>query len=199
MITRVIFIDSRFPEKEKIAEIADVLRSGGIAAIPTETVFGLACNSRDEKAVNRLYEIKNRPADKSLVVQIADINQLLDYQVNITAELEGILSRFWPGPLTVIVETKYGAAGFRMPDNNTALSIIKELDFPLAVTSANLSGEKGLLCAKDVKSFFDGKIEIVVDDNTKAEGIASTVLDCTQAPFKILRRGPIAGELLSAL
>jgi L-threonylcarbamoyladenylate synthase len=195
MITRLVVINSSFPEDEKITEIAYILKSGGIAALPTETVFGLACNKCDKNAVNRLYEIKNRPADKNLVIQIADIAQLGYYQAHITPAIEEMLKNFWPGPLTVILKTRYGNTGFRMPDNNTTLSIIKKLDFPLAVTSANMSGEKDLSCAEDVKSFFDGKIQVVVEDNTKASGISSTVVDCTQLPFKILRPGSVAGKL----
>ena len=195
MTTRVVFIDNKFPDQNKIEEVVGILRAGGIAGIPTETVFGLACNRDDEEAVKRLYRIKNRPIDKFLVIQIADICRLLDYQVRITPEMERALSRFWPGPLTIIVDTKFGKTGFRMPDNKAALSIISKSDFPLAVTSANISGEKELLCAEDTRLVFDGKIEIVVDDRTKVKGIASTVLDCTQAPMKILRRGLIAEEV----
>jgi len=195
MTTRVVFVDNKFPEQDKIEEIVDILRAGGIAGIPTETVFGLACNRDDEAAVKRLYRIKNRPLDKFFVIQIADINRLLDYQVCITSRIEKILNRFWPGALTIIVETKYGKTGFRMPDNKTTLSIIRKSDFPLAVTSANISGEKDLLCAENVRLAFDAKIEVVVDDRTKAKGIVSTVLDCTQTPLKILRKGLIAEEV----
>jgi len=195
MTTRVVFVDNKFPEQDKIEEVVDVLRAGGIAGIPTETVFGLACNGNDANAVEKLYGIKNRPFDKSLVIQIADINKLLDHQVRMTSEIKNILSRFWPGSLTVIVDTKYGKTGFRMPDNKATLSIIRKSDFPLVVTSANLSGEKDLLCAEDTKLVFGEKIDVVVDDGTKARGIASTVLDCTQIPFKILREGSIAEEI----
>jgi len=195
MTTRVVFVDNQFPEKDKIEEVVDVLRAGGIAGIPTETVFGLACNGNDKNAVKKLCGIKNRPFDKSLVIQIADINKLLDHQVRMTSEIKNILNRFWPGPLTVIVDTKYGKTGFRMPDNKATLSIIRKSDFPLVVTSANLSGEKDLFCAEDTKVVFGEKIDVVVDDGTKARGIASTVLDCTQIPFKILREGSIAEEI----
>lgn len=195
MTTRVVFVDNKFPEQDKIKEIVDILRAGGIAGIPTETVFGLACNRDDEEAVKRLYRIKNRPLGKFFVIQIADINRLVDYQVRITSGIEKILNRFWPGALTIIVDTKYGKTGFRMPDNKTTLSIIRKSDFPLAVTSANISGEKDLLCAENVRLAFDAKIEVVVDDRTKAKGIASTVLDFTQTPFKILRKGLIAEEV----
>jgi L-threonylcarbamoyladenylate synthase len=195
MTARVILSNGSLSEQAKIKEIVDILRSGGIAGIPTETVFGLACNKNDENAVKRLYEIKNRPFDKSLVIQIAHIDKLLDYQPNLTEEIESIADRFWPGPLTIVLNTKYGKEGFRIPDNKTALSIIEKSDFPVAVTSANISGEKDLFSAEEVKNVFGDKIDIIIDDGTRAGGIASTVVDCTQIPFKILRKGMLAEEL----
>lgn len=198
MTTRVVLVEKEFPEPVRIKEVAGVLRKGGIAGIPTETVFGLACNANDENAVKRLYQIKHRPFDKSLVIQIADISKLLDYEAVVTPEIKEILSRFWPGPLTVIINTKCGKTGFRMPNHKTALAIIREADFPLAVTSANISGQADLICAEDVIRVFGGKIDIVVDDKTKSKGIVSTVLDCTQAPFRILRKGLLAQEICRA-
>ena len=195
MNTRIIRVDNKSPEQYKIQEIAGILRAGGIAGVPTETVFGLACNGQDNSTIKRIYDIKNRPAGKSLVIQIASIGKLAGYKVDTTPEINNILQKFWPGPLTVILNSKNGKTGFRIPDNKVMLSIIQQSDFPLAVTSANISGEKALFCAEDVKKVFDGKIDIVVDDKTQPTGIASTVIDCTQVPFKILRRGAFAEEI----
>jgi L-threonylcarbamoyladenylate synthase len=195
MTTKVIFVDSRLPAQDKIEEAVDILRAGGIVSIPTETVFGLACNADNRTAVEKLYKVKNRPPDKSFVIQIACASKLIDYGVRITPEMEDIVERFWPGPLTIIAETKKGKMGFRVPDNSTALLIINKAEFSLAVTSANLSGEDSLLCADDVMSAFAGKVQAVIDDGTRASGLASTILDCTQSPFKILRKGSIARQL----
>ena len=195
MITNVVSIDSMPPAKDKILQVVGVLRAGGIAGVPTETVFGLACNKNDKGAVKKLYDIKNRPADKFFVIQITGADALARYQAHVTPDIKDILNRFWPGPLTVILNTEYGSTGFRVPDNRTTLSIIREADFPIAVTSANYSGGKELACAEDVRRVFDGKIDVVVDDKTKAKGIVSTVLDCTRTPFKILRKGLIAKEI----
>ena len=195
MITRIITVNAEFPEKEKIAEAVDIIRAGGIACLPTETVFGLACNGDDNEAVKKMYEIKKRPENKKFVIQVADISQIIAYRPHIELEIKIILGKFWPGPLTVILNTKYGKTGFRMPDNKTTLAVIREADFPLMVTSANISGEKSLLSAKDAISVFNGLIEVVVNDKTKAKGIASTVLDCSEKPFKILRKGPLGQAL----
>ena len=147
------------------------------------------------EAVKKMYEIKKRPENKKFVIQVADISQIIAYRPHIELEIKIILGKFWPGPLTVILNTKYGKTGFRMPDNKTTLAVIREADFPLMVTSANISGEKSLLSAKDAISVFNGLIEVVVNDKTKAKGIASTVLDCSEKPFKILRKGPLGQAL----
>jgi L-threonylcarbamoyladenylate synthase len=195
MITKVITVDAVSPETEKIAEAAGIIRAGGIACLPMETVFGLACNGDNKAAVRRLYEIKKRPGHKRFVIQVSDINQVIAYQACIRPDARVILDRFWPGPLTVIFDTKRGKTGFRMPDNQTALAIIRASDFPLVVTSANISGEKSLLSAIDASLVFNGLVDVIVDDKTRAKGVASTVVDCTQSTLRILREGPIAREL----
>lgn len=195
MKTSIISIDADAPQEAKIREAADILRQGGIVAIPTETVFGLACDIANTEAINRLYAIKNRPEDKFLTIQVAGIDKVLDLAEKKNPVIENILRRFWPGPLTVIIESKEGKKGFRIPDNKTALALLSEIDRPLAITSANISGENALSSVKDVFKCFDGLIEAIVDDSSKVGGIESTVLDCTVEPFKILRKGAIADKL----
>jgi L-threonylcarbamoyladenylate synthase len=195
MKTKLLEFNFEFPESGKAQEVADVLQKGGIAGIPTETVFGLACNGADEKAVERLYDIKNRPGHKPFVVQISDMSQMLPYQAEISPKAYNILERFWPGPLTAILKTKTGKTGFRMPDNRVALAILGETNFPVFVTSANISGRRDCVCARDAFKQFNGLVEIIAEDNQKAQGIASTVLDCTGEAFEILRSGAIDDKL----
>jgi L-threonylcarbamoyladenylate synthase len=195
MKTKLLEINFEFPEAGKVQEIASILEQGGIAGIPTETVFGLACNGADEKAVERLCAIKKRPEDKRFVVQISDISQLLLYQTEISSKTYNIIKQFWPGPLTVILKTKTGKTGFRMPNNRIALSILDRANFPVFVTSANISGQQDCLCARDAFEQFKGLVNIIAEDNQKAQGIASTILDCTGATFQILRSGAIAEKL----
>ncbi len=199
MKTKLLEINFEFPEAGKVQEIVAILKQGGIAGIPTETVFGLACNGADEKAVERLCAIKNRPEEKRFVVQISDMSQLLFYQAEISPKAYNIIKQFWPGPLTVILKTKTGKTGFRMPDNKVALSILDKTNFPVFVTSANISGRQDCSCARDVLEQFNGLVDIIAEDNQKAKGIASTVLDCTGETFKILRSGVIDDGLKAFL
>lgn len=189
MSTLFLRITAKAPEIDKIRKVADCLLHGGIVAIPTETVYGLAVDAANKAALRRLYDIKQRQKEKPCTIQIADISYLNNYVEKIPVKLSEILNKFWPGPLTVILDGEKGKAGLRIPDNRTALAVLKEVAIPLAVTSANISGEKPERSAKDVFKLFDSKIDIVVDDGKVCAGIASTVLDCTVTPYKIVRRG----------
>ncbi len=195
MKAAVINIDAFSPEAEKIKEVAEILRKGGIAAIPTETVFGIACRVSDKEAIDRIYDIKQRPRSKPFTTQIADVDRIYDYTDSLKPRVKDILNRFWPGPLTVIINTGKEKKGFRIPANKSALAILNEIDFALAVTSANISGRDAFHTAKEVIGYFGDSLDVIVDDGLEAGGIESTVLDCAEEPFKIVRQGAIADKL----
>ncbi|NQT95968.1 MAG: threonylcarbamoyl-AMP synthase [Candidatus Omnitrophica bacterium] len=195
MKTKLFLVDADSPAEQSIKEVAEIIRHGGVAAIPTETVFGLGCDAGNKEAVKKLYTIKKRPAGKPFTIQIATFDQLADYLDKLPPGVEKFLKEFWPGPLTALLKGKDGKIGLRMPDNKTTLSIIKEAKVSLAVTSANISGDRDVSSAKDAFKVFDGSIEAVVDDGIIAKGIASTVVDCTTLPYKILREGTIADKI----
>ena len=195
MKASIITIDSSSPQQPKVREVSRILACGGIAAIPTETVFGLACDAANTEALKKLYAIKNRPEEKPFTIQVANIDKLLSYAGGINPHVEKILKEFWPGPLTVIVNTVKGKEGFRIPDNKVTLSILSETGFPLAVTSANFSGTDVLCTVEEVVKSFGHLIDVIIDDGSSAGGVESTVLDCTVTPFKILRKGAIADRL----
>lgn len=193
----IISIDRSRPQEEKIRAVSGILASGGLIVMPTETVFGLACDVSNTDALKRLYALKKRPESKPFTVQVADINKLLDYAGAIGPRVDKIMKDFWPGPLTLIIETIRGKEGFRIPDNSTALSVLAAFGRPLAVTSVNTSGERALCGVKDIAESFGHLIDAIIDDGSRAAGVESTVLDCTAAPFKILREGAIADRLKS--
>jgi len=195
MRTVLIKINPARDEGRKIRRAADAIIKGGIVAFPTETVYGLAVSAADKEAVKRLYFLKGRPQGKKLPIQIHHISQLGKYVRKPSPRLKLIVEKFWPGPLTVIVKAKKGDVALRMPDNKTALEIIKETGVPVAVTSANKSGERPLFTAGDVLNAFNGRIDMIVDDGATACGIESTVLDCRGRDFKVLRKGAIYDKL----
>lgn len=183
------------PEAAKIKKAASILKKGGLVAFPTETVYGLGANMLNEKAIEKVYRIKNRPKNKPLTIHIADIEIVKKMVGEIPQKAKALMDKFWPGPLTLILKDKNGKRiGFRMPDNKIALSLIKEADVPIVAPSANISGERPPTSAKEVLEDLNGQIEMVLDGGETQIGIESTVVDLSGRNYKILRAGAISEE-----
>lgn len=200
MVTRVLSIDPLNPQKKSIDGAARVLRDGGLVAFPTETVYGLGANFLDKRAVERVYEVKKRPREKPLTVHIVDKDCIQDFACNIPRIFYELSHRFWPGPLTLILEAKAGGKiGFRMPANRIARDLIARSKVPVVAPSANLSDKTPPTSAKEVVDTFNNLIEMVIDGGNTEIGVESTVLDLTVSPFKILREGALGKEKLSSV
>jgi L-threonylcarbamoyladenylate synthase len=198
MRTQVVKINRDFPEPEKVRQAVSVLERGGLVAFPTETVYGLGANFNDKKAVTRLYDVKDRPKEKPFSLLIGDMRDIDSFAYGILPVAYRLADRFWPGPLTLVLKSKdYTTIGLRMPKSPVALEITKNTNFPIACPSANLSGGKSPLDAKDVLDDLDGKIELLLDGGKVELGISSTVADVSSLPVKILREGYIdKGEIM---
>ncbi|MDO8535837.1 MAG: L-threonylcarbamoyladenylate synthase [Candidatus Omnitrophota bacterium] len=194
----VIKIDPINPDKGKIAAAAKVIREGGLVIFPTETVYGIAVNILDRKAVARLCGVKARPDGKPFTVHISDPKTIRDMGCEISVTAEKLISKFWPGPLTIILKSQDGRKiGFRMPANKIALELIKASGVPVAAPSANLSGKPAPVTAEEAVLDLEGKIDMVIDGGKTKVGLESTVVDLTDTPFKVLRQGAIEEEELS--
>jgi L-threonylcarbamoyladenylate synthase len=191
--TEVIKIDSQRIDLEKIRKAAEVIKKGGMVAFPTETVYGLAADFFNKEAIEKIFAVKKRPKDKPLTVQIQDIAYLEKLACEIPTFAYQLMSKFWPGPLTLVFKAKEGGTtiGIRIPDNKIAQSLLRESQTPLVAPSANLSGEAAAQTAEEVLQTFDGLIEMVIDAGKVELGLPSTVVDLSVSPFKILREGPI--------
>jgi len=197
MRTRVVKINKNPAERDKIKEAVEVLRKGGLVAFPTETVYGLGVNLSDDKAVKKLFEVKNRPGDKNLTLLISSVRDIDDFATDVLPAAYRLVDKFWPGPLTVVLKSKDNSTvGLRMPKSDIALDIVKQASFPIACPSANLSGKKDPLSAQDVLEGLDGKIDLILDGGKTELGISSTVVDARSLPFKILRKGYIDENLI---
>jgi L-threonylcarbamoyladenylate synthase len=195
--TLVIKIDPDKPDKDVIAYASGVIRSGGIVAFPTETVYGLAANLLDDKAIRKLYGIKSRPRGKPFTVHIADARLIKKLGCRINKSAARLIKKFWPGPLTIILRSKgVKSVGFRMPANAVALELISALGVPVVAPSANISGRKPPTDAEGVLKDLDGKIDIVLDAGRTKVGIESTVIDMTVSPPAILREGAVSSKML---
>lgn len=190
--------------KQDIAKAGELLRSGELVAIPTETVYGLAADALNGEAVANIFRAKGRPMDNPLIVHIADLAQVDDLVAFVPPVLEDLAKAFWPGPLTVILEKSelipdevsagLDTVAIRMPSHPVARAIIKAAGTPLAAPSANTSGMPSPTTAAHVLHDMDGKIAAVVDGGPCEVGVESTVLTlCTRVP-RILRPGRVTPE-----
>lgn len=194
----------------KINEMGDILKNGGVVAIPTETVYGLAANALDEQAVSKIFKAKGRPQDNPLIVHIAELSELYPLVKNVPQQALLLAERFWPGPLTIILPRsdiipKSVSAGLdtvavRMPSHPVANAIIHAAGVPLAAPSANLSGKPSPTTAQHVLNDMDGKIDAIADGGTSSVGVESTVVTLCSTPAKLLRPGKITpDELIQVL
>lgn len=178
-----------------------LLAEGGIVAIPTETVYGLAADALDAAAIERIFLAKRRPATNPLIVHVADAAMARTLAAAWPAAAEKIVSRHWPGPVTVIVPrgpkvpTVVAAGGptvaLRCPDHPLARRLIAVLGRPLAAPSANRSMQLSPTTAGHVLEGLGSRVDLILDAGPCGRGIESTVVDCTVTPPRILRPGPI--------
>ena len=205
--------DTKGQQKEiedKISAAAKILREGGLVGIPTETVYGLAANGLDEKAVKRIFEAKGRPQDNPLILTIPGQQWLPRYCKDIPPLAYVLARKFWPGPLTMILKCRtdvvpsvitagLDTVAMRCPNHPVTLAIIREAGIPVAAPSANTSGRPSCTTAQDVLEDMDGKIEGVVDGGPCTVGVESTILDLTCDPPRLLRPGGLPLEALEQL
>jgi len=195
--------------QKAVRRAAELLRAGQVVALPTETVYGLAANALDKKAVAEIFRIKGRPTHNPIIVHVAS-NEMAQACVTKWPALAEKFSRaFWPGPLTLVLPraekipdnvTAGGATvGVRWPSHPFMQAVIRECGFPLAAPSANLSSQISPTNAEHVRAQLGGKISLIVDGGQSQVGIESTVLDLTVSPPGILRPGMIHAESLAAV
>jgi L-threonylcarbamoyladenylate synthase len=208
--TRVLSADPDDPDPAALDEAARVLSRGGLVAFATETVYGLGAVATNPEAVSRIYAAKGRPAVNPLILHVAGIDQAREYVSDWPGDAEELASRFWPGPLTLVltrtpkipdlVTAGKPSVGVRAPAGNVARGLIERCGQPLAAPSANRSNRLSPTRAEHVVADLDGLIDLVVDSGRTSLGLESTVLDLTCAPPRLLRPGPITiSDLESAL
>jgi L-threonylcarbamoyladenylate synthase len=187
----------------------EVLRHGGLVALPTDTVYGLGALAFDGKAVESIYTAKDRPIEKAIPILIADVDDLAKVTSSPLPQMAvKLAARFWPGPLTLVLPklqtlpeavSATDTVAVRIPDHTVARALLHAAG-PMAVTSANISGKPSPSTAEDVLAQLGGRIELIIDGGQTPGGVPSTLVDCTGQEPRILREGPIAmEELLSAL
>lgn len=191
-------------------EAAEIIKTGGLVAVPTETVYGLAGNGLDEEAVKQIYEVKGRPQVKPLSLMVPGAEAMDSYCEDVPQGARLLAERFWPGPLTIVLKAKDfipsivlaggDTVGLRCPDHPMTLELLKKAGVPFAAPSANPSGEESPKTAQKVWDYFSGKIEGIIDGGECGIGRESTIISMAQKPYRILRQGALAEkEIASAL
>ena len=189
-----------------VKQAAEIIRSGGLLGIPTETVYGLGANGLDENAVKAIFEAKGRPQDNPLILHVPDESWLERYCEDIPAVAYELTARFWPGPLTMILKRKDNVpdvvtaglptVGMRCPDCAVTREVISLADVPVAAPSGNASGRPSPTTAEAMLEDMDGKIEAILDDGPCSVGVESTIVDLTAEPPRLLRPGGVTLEEL---
>ena len=206
MNTKIIQINREKFTDEELFEAAEILRNGGLVAIPTETVYGLGANALDESAAKKIYEAKGRPSDNPLIAHISCMDEITALVREIPEAGKKLAEKYWPGPLTMIFPKKdivpYGTTGgletvaIRMPSDPVANRLIKLAGVPVAAPSANTSGRPSPTKAEHVVEDMNGKIEMIIDSGEVGIGVESTIVDVSGEVPMLLRPGAITIEML---
>ncbi len=205
-MTDVLVLDPEHPAPGGIARAADILRRGGLVAFPTETVYGLGADALNVAAVRRIFEAKGRPTEDPLIVHVHDIDALSALTDDRPDTVEALASRFWPGPLTMVlrrsrvvppeVTAGLGTVAVRIPAHPIAFALISAAAIPVAAPSANLFSRPSPNRARHVLEDLDGRIDLVIDGGSTTVGVESTVIDLTAPTPTILRPGAVTLEMI---
>lgn len=202
----LIKINPENPEPERIGEAVAILKKGGVIAFPTETFYGLGADAANRKAVESIFEIKGRSFNNPIPLVIGNPGDLVDLVEDIPPVAEILMSRFWPGPLTLVFRASRrldsrltagtGKIGIRISSHPVATALAGAIGGAITATSANRSGEKECTSVAAVIGQLGGSLDVVMDGGSTTGGTASTILDVTGDPPRILRQGVIPADRL---
>jgi L-threonylcarbamoyladenylate synthase len=202
--TRVVAVDPLKPDESVMRAAGARVQKGGLVVFPTESFYGLGADALDPAAIARVFEVKGRPDDKPLLVLVDSIDMVTDLAAEIPDGARALMTRHWPGALTLVLRASArvpagltggtGTVGVRLPGHAVARALVAAAGRPVTAPSANPNGASPPRTAGDVRGYFDGRVELIVDGGTTAGGAGSTVVDCTVWPPRILRQGPVIVE-----
>lgn len=203
-------VNPRAPEPKVIARAVEAIRNGGVVCFPTRCLYGLGADARDAAAVDRVYEIKQRPADMPLLVLIGRSAQLQELAERVPPMAQLLIERFWPGRLTLVMEARpllperltagTGKIGIRLAAHPVARALVEALARPITGTSANLSGGSGCRQIAELDQQIARQVDLILDGGPLKGGVGSTVVDVTGENPVIIREGEISKpEILAAI
>jgi protein-tyrosine phosphatase len=191
-------VDADRPDAEAVKEAVRLLTTGALIIVPTETVYGLAGDPRAPGVEKKIYALKGRDEKKALPLMAADLAQVREFGAVLDARARRLAARFWPGPLTMVLETPSGEEGFRVPDHAVMQAVLRRMGRPLRVTSANRSGEPAALTAGEALAALGHGVALALDAGPCRIGTASTVVRLVKGGYELLRAGAVPADELSA-
>jgi len=203
-----VFVDPKAPQRDAIQEAATWIRGGGVVAIPTDTLYGLAVNPFDAAAVARLFTAKGRPDARALPLIAADAAQIEAHIGPLSPTAGRLARRFWPGPLTLLlrapvtlarsVSAGTGRVGVRVPDDHIARAVAEAVGTPITATSANLTGDTATADPDVVERSLGHAVDFLLDTGATPGGSPSTIVDVTAEPPELIRAGAISWDEVQA-
>lgn len=201
----MLYIDLKNNEDlDRLKEPAKIIKEGGVVIFPTETVYGIGTNGFNEESIRRIYEIKKRDFNKPISLLVSDMNMVEKVAKDISDLEYKLMEKFFPGPLTIILNKKKevpdiltangNTVGIRMPSGIVARKLIEYAGVPIATPSANISGRPSGTNVNDIKRDFEGKVDAIIDNGESKLGIASTIVKVVENKVNILREGSIKKE-----
>lgn len=194
---------------QKLRYSAEIIKNGGIVVFPTETVYGIGTNGLDKEAVERLYKIKERPLNKPISLLVSDYEMIEKVAKDISEIEYKIMKKFFPGPLTIIlnkkdivpdiVTSRGSTVGIRMPEEEITRKLIEYAGVPIAAPSANISGKASGIDLQEIVKEFGDKVDYYIDGGKSKIGIGSTIVKVENNTIKILREGSISKKEIEDL
>jgi L-threonylcarbamoyladenylate synthase len=202
--TRVVAVDPVKPDQSVMRAAGARVEAGGLVAFPTESFYGLGADALDAAAIARVFEVKGRPDDKPLLVLVDGLAMVTELVAEIPDGARALMARHWPGALTLVLRASArvplgltggtGTIGVRQPGHAVARALVAAAARPITAPSANPSAAPPPRTAGEVRRYFDGRVELILDGGTTAGGVGSTLADCTVWPPRILRQGTVVVE-----
>ncbi len=206
-MSQTIVVDPALPGEKAIASAASIMGQGGVVVFPTTGLYGLGADALNPKAVARVYEIKNRPPTKALLVLVNSVDQIMPLVQDIPASAQAIMDRLWPGGITLVFQASdllppllcggTGKIGIRMAAHPVARALVEKLGRPITGTSANLSGEPGASDFALLAPYILNNTPLALDAGTLGGGPGSTIVDVACTPPVILRHGAVSRESIA--
>ena len=201
MIKKIIGIDPVNPEPDSIAKAGKIIRNNGIVIFPAKCLYGVAANALNEKAIKKVFQLKQRPLNNPILVLIPDKSLLPDLVKSISEPAKKLMDAFWPGNLTLVFEAKdniprlltanTGKIGVRIPSHPVAKALVEAVNFPITGTSANLSGHNGCNRTDQLVSTLLDSADLILNAGILKGGSGSTIVDVTSTNIKVLREGEV--------